>query len=233
MSYFNFKQFKIKHEQSFKVGTDGVLLGCWVSLDHKPQSILDIGTGSGLIALVLAQRSEAHVTGVELDEKASEEANFNRLQSPWASRLMIENVLIQEYDPAKKFDLIVSNPPYFKNSTKSGNQQKDQARHTDTLSFEDLLKQSKRLLTASGKLNVVLPTMEAEELIGLAPDQGLYLERVCRVFPKRDKAVARYLMTFGQENKTLEQTELVIQYEGRNNYTEEYIALTKAFYTIL
>ncbi len=234
MKPFHFKQFKIYHEQSFKVGTDGVLLGTWVNISGR-QSVLDIGTGSGLIPLVIAQRTDkTTVIGVEIDELSFIEATKNVQASPWANRVSIINETIQLFAEKEepKFDLVVSNPPYFINSLKSTNKKKNTARHTDSLSFEELLDATLKLLTTDGKLALVLPKTAGGLFITLAKQKGLYLTRLTEVRSKKDKPVERFLMEFSLKEKVLEQDELVIQFEKRNDYTPAYTALTKDFYTI-
>ncbi len=233
MSTFNFKQFSISHAQSFKVGTDGVLLGCWADIEQA-ENILDIGTGSGLIALVIAQRSlpNCEITGIEKDLESFEEAQQNAKKSPWGNRVSIVNDSIQNLE-TEPFDRIISNPPYFNNSTKSGNSKKDQARHTDTLTFEDLWKSVKRLSHLNTKFSVVLPTVEAEIFTKMAEDYNFFLTRLTKVKTKKEKPIERHLMSFERNNKALVTNELIIQKGGRNEYTEDYILLTKEFYTIL
>lgn len=232
MSVFNFKQFKIHHEQSFKVGTDGVLLGTWVAVEQS-HSILDIGSGSGLIPLILAQRTtETQVTGVEINVDAVEESLKNIEASPWIDRVTIYHDTVQAFTEkySLKFDLVVSNPPYFINSTKSPQAQKNLARHTDSLSFEELLDAASKLLSNEGRLAIVLPKEEGEILISLAQSQGFYLTKLTEVRSKKDKPVTRLLMEFGLIHSTLIKDELIIQFDKRNDYTPEYIQLTKDFY---
>lgn len=235
MPPFNFKKFKIHHDHSFKVGTDGVLLGTWVNVEGK-QNILDIGSGSGLIPLVIAQRTTtATISGVEIDQESVVEANQNVEESPWSDRVSIYCDTAQAYSAKRddKYDLIVSNPPYFINATKSNNKKKDTARHTDQLPFEDLITVTNKHLTMEGKLAVVLPNEEGNIFMQLAKENELYLTRLTEVRSKKDKPVERYLMEFGRIESELKKDELVIQFEKRNDYTPAYIALTKEFYTIL
>jgi tRNA1Val (adenine37-N6)-methyltransferase len=235
MSAFNFKKFKIHHQQSFKVGTDGVLLGAWIKLDN-PHTILDIGSGSGLIPLILAQRTNSTVIkGVEIDDLSFEESVKNVEESPWSDRVEILHDSVQSFsdNTATKFDLIVSNPPFFNNSVKSSDKKKAIARHTDKLSFEDLIDVANKHLTEVGKLAVVLPKVEGENFIQLASSKGLYLNRLTEVSSKKDKPVERLLMEFSENDLVLEQDKLIIQFEKRNDYTPGYIELTKDFYTIM
>ena len=231
---FNFKQFKIQHEQSFKVGTDGVLLGTWVAVSNK-KSILDIGSGSGLIPLVLAQRAKhAKIIGVEIDEASFQESSQNVSKSAWADRVTLFHETIQAYSEKndQKFDLIVSNPPYFINSTKSPKSKKNIARHTDKLPFSDLVRVSLKHLTPEGRFALVLPKDEGKIFIQLAKEHGLFLIRLTEVRSKKDKPIERFLMEFSLIARDLEKNELIIQFEKRNDYTPDYIKLTKDFYTI-
>ena len=232
MSVFNFKKFKIHHQQSFKVGTDGVLLGAWVDVEQA-NAILDIGSGSGLIPLILAQRTDnSKITGIEIDEFAVEESRNNIEDSPWFDRLNIVHETVQAFTEkySFKFDLVVSNPPYFINSTKSAKPQKNLARHTDSLSFEDLIDASLKLLFLEGKLAVVLPKEEGAIFISLAESKGFYLTKLTEVRSKIDKPITRLLMEFRRLASNLTKDELIIQFDKRNDYTPEYAALTKDFY---
>ena len=234
MKPFHFKQFKIYHEHSFKVGTDGVLLGTWVDVKDKTK-VLDIGTGSGLIPLIIAQRSlNTEITGVEIDELSFLEATENVKKSPWNNRITILHTTIQVFaeKSVNEFDLIVSNPPYFINSMKSGNKKKNTARHTDSLSFEDLLKSAKKSLSSTGTLTLVLPKTEGDIFIETAKIYGFHLVRLTEVQSKKDKPIERLLMAFSFQKKELKKDNLIIQFETRNGYTAEYRQLTEEFYTI-
>src|SRR5688572_22601587 len=159
---FHFKQFSVRHDRSgMKVGTDGVLLGAWVEVKNAKR-LLDIGTGTGVIALMLAQRTQPNVTidAIEIDRDAIEDASENFSSSPWSNRFTLHRGRVQEFSTSKKFDIIVSNPPYFIDSYKPPNDQRIIARHAESLSFEDLLRVSEKLLEENGTLNVVLPYTE-------------------------------------------------------------------------
>ena len=196
--YFRFKQFTIYHDRcAMKVGTDGVLLGCWASIDRSAQSpktaplkvehILDVGTGSGLIARMLMQRfPEAEIEGIDIDAAAVEQARGNGVKAS-LSRL-------QEWQGS--YDLIVSNPPYFQNSLKNPDKGRELARHTDSLSYEELLHHSARLLTMHGQLAIILPA-EAEQAIRMLAEQhSLYSTRITRVYSKESKPARRVLLQF-------------------------------------
>ncbi|MFK7948230.1 MAG: tRNA1(Val) (adenine(37)-N6)-methyltransferase [Saprospiraceae bacterium] len=241
---FRFKQFEIHQQQSaMKVGTDGVLLGAWADVNDAKR-ILDIGTGTGLIALMMAQRNaEALIDAVEIDNNAYEEAKHNFEISKWSNRLNIFHNSIQDFskNTANKYDFIISNPPYFINSTKSDKAQKNQVRHTDSLSFNELLNAVKQLLTNDGKFCLVLPYTEGEqfyhlvtEVSGQAKAKQLYCTKKVMVKGRDFKPVERLLMEFSRKKKLYEENNLLIQNSPkRHDYTEDYINLTKRFYLFM
>lgn len=230
---FHFKQFSIEQDQcTMKVGTDGVLLGAWADVDSATTA-LDIGTGTGLIAMMLAQRSsQLMVKAVEVDELACEQAVVNFTKTPFANRLEVIATSIQDYarSTTDNFDLIVSNPPFFSGGTFSASQERNDVRHTVKLPHGELLQRSRSLLRKTGKLCVILPLIEGLRFQELAPQYGLYCTKVTEVKPKIEKSVERLLMQFERVQSELEKDELVIQHEKRNDWTAEYIELTKAFY---
>lgn len=229
---FQFKQFSIDQDQcSMKVGTDGVLLGAWVDCADK-KNILDIGTGTGLIAIMLAQRNNiASVHGVEIDHLACSQAKDNMQNSPFADRLKVIESSIQDYSFHKeKYDLIVSNPPFFTGGTLSQNQERDAVRHTVKLPHGALLLSVQRLLEEDGKFAVILPFIEGLRFKELAATYNLHCSRETEVKPKEDKPVERLLLEFEKTKKTPVTDQLVIQKEARNDWTQQYIDLTKAFY---
>ena len=203
---FRFKQFTVWHDRcAMKVGTDGVLLGAWCPVDSRASSsksfksfkVLDVGTGSGLIALMLAQRIEgAQITAIDIDAGAVEQAKYNFSISPWADRLECHQQALQELEGEGIYDLIVSNPPYFQDSLKNPDTQRAMARHTDTLSYEELLKHSARLLTKEGIIALVLPIEAEQQIIALAQIYGLYPTHITHVYPKPGKAAKRLLIAF-------------------------------------
>ncbi len=212
-----------------KVGTDGVLLGAWSKTTEC--NTLDIGTGTGLIALMLAQRTQtALIDAIEIDEAASKEAQKNFIKSNWKDRLTSINSSLQDFHPSKRYDLIISNPPFFIDATKAPQTNRNTARHTDSLSFTELIKAVKRLLTDDGIFSLILPVNEAEQFIKIAFEAQFYLNRKCLVKPNPTKAAKRVLMEFSFNKSTLLEEELTIETEKRHIYTEEYITLTKDFY---
>jgi len=194
---FRFKQFSIQDDRcAMKVGTDGVLLGCWAP---KGSRILDVGTGSGLIARMLMQRCpEAEVEGIDIDAAAVEQAKENGVRAYCSSLQDWQND--QSQITKHKYDLIVSNPPYFQNSLKNPDKGRQAARHTDTLSYEELIAHSARLLTEDGQLALILPAEAEAEIRQLAGAAGLYLTHVTRVYSKETKSVRRVMMAFSRDN---------------------------------
>lgn len=215
-----------------KVGTDGVLLGAWAPV-HDTKSILDIGTGTGVIAIMLAQRAEkAQIHAVEIEETACEQAKENMMASPWTNRLTVEHTPIQDYAKIHQgeYDLIVSNPPFFSGGTLSDNQDRSSVRHTIKMPHGDLLSAVRRLLSKEGRFCCILPLIEGLRFQELAATYRLYCTKLTEVKPKADKGVERLLMQFEYTEREQEKDELIIQNEGRNDWTEDYIALTGAFY---
>ena len=229
MSGFRFKQFAVEQDDvAMKVGTDGVLLGAWAACDGA-KCILDIGTGTGVIALQMAQRNtEAGIYAVEIDEIATRRARSNFDMSPWAERLTVENCAVQEFEPSEKFDLIISNPPYFVDSLQCPDAKRTTARHTQDLTFEELDRAVCRLLAEDGKFALILPVNEFEKYLSLTQ---LHLVRRCDVHPTTGAAVKRVMAEFAKsKTATLTLENITIEQECRGDYTDEYRALTKEFY---
>ena len=228
--YFAFKQFTVRHDRcAMKVGTDGVLLGAWTDLSHS-RRILDIGTGTGLIALMLAQRCmDARITAIDLDSAAVEQAQENIQASPWKDRIEALQQDICTYHPNGTFDTIVSNPPYFIDSLKCPDGQRSTARHTDTLDADRLIGKVSELLTSDGRFSIILPAEQTEDLIRVAGEKGLHPSRQTWVITRPGLSPKRILMEFRKIPVMLQPDELVIELE-RHVYSEEYIALTQEFY---
>ena len=227
---FSFKQFDIAQDKcAMKVGTDGTLLGSWVKADD-PKKILDIGTGTGLIAIMMAQRfANAQVKAVELDMDASHQAADNFQKTPWSNRLSLENISLQEFKHPPSFDLIVSNPPYFENNLKAKNKKRTQARHTDTLSFETLIEVGTKLMSNNGSLSIIIPSESKPKVEKLAENHQLFINRLCWVKGTMTTPIKRVLMQFSFQEYPLEENILIIEKE-RHVYTEEYTQLCKDFY---
>lgn len=232
-NYFQFKQFVIHQDSTaMKVGTDSVLLGAWAGVENA-HNILDIGTGTGLLALMAAQRNLlATIDAVEIDVDAYNQAVINVDNTTWADRINLFNLPFQAYTMQcnKTYDVILSNPPYFNNSFKSPSNQRTQARHTDTLPFADIVTGVQKLLHANGIFVVVLPVTESEQFTQLANADGLYCKRRLMVKPNSDKAVVRVLSEFTKTPCLAMETELCIETGERHIYTYDYKRLTKDFY---
>ena len=229
MSGFRFKQFAVEQDDvAMKVGTDGVLLGAWAACDGAKR-ILDIGTGTGLIALMLAQRNaEAQIHAVEIDETATRRARANFDISPWTERLEVEQTAVQHYSPSEKFDLIISNPPYFVGSLQCPDAKRTTARHTHDLTFEELDNAVARLLADNGKFALILPITEFENYLTLTQ---LHLVRRCDVHPVEGGVVKRVMAEFAKQSTAeIEQENIAIERGKRGDYTDEYRTLTKEFY---
>lgn len=233
MKPFKFKEFTIHQDQcAMKIGTDGVLLGAWTSLDSQPESILDIGAGTGVIALQLAQRSSAEtIDAIELDDAAYEQCVTNFEASQWADRLFCYHAGFDEFvdEMDDKYDLIVSNPPFYAEEVASGNEARDKARQNSSLPFDELVEGVSRFLTDNGTFSVIIPFKEEGNIIGLAEGAGMFPNRITRVKGNPETDFKRSLMEFSFHNSKPNIDSLVIE-EGRHQYTKEYIDLTKAFY---
>ena len=227
---FNFKQFSIAQDKcAMKVGTDGVILGAWTRAEN-PKTILDIGTGTGLIAIMMAQRFKtALIKAIEIDHESRKQAKDNFQNSPWSSRISTEEISLQEFQHSSTFDLIVSNPPYFENSLKANTKQRAQARHTDTLSFEELIEYSAKMLCKNGTLSMIIPSETKSKVERIAKNNQLHLNRLCWVRGREKKIIKRAVLQFSFFKKNIEKSTLVIEKE-RHIYTEEYINLCKDFY---
>uniref|UniRef100_UPI003216DD22 tRNA1(Val) (adenine(37)-N6)-methyltransferase n=1 Tax=uncultured Draconibacterium sp. TaxID=1573823 RepID=UPI003216DD22 len=231
-NYFQFKEFTVRQEKTaMKVGTDGVLLGAWTGVENC-KKILDVGTGTGLIALMLAQRSIAKITAIEIEENAAAEAKNNVAASKWGNRIDVLNCSFQDFgnNTAETFDLIVSNPPFFSNSLKASNTGRTLARHNDSMSFPELVTTSVNLLNSNGKLAVILPCDPAEEFIKIAIAKGLFLTRKTEVRPNAKKAVNRVLMEFGKIEADCTKDCFPVYAITGSGYSEEFIKLTRYFY---
>ena len=227
--YFKFKRFTIYHDKcAMKVGTDGVLLGAWTNVNTS-QRILDIGTGSGLVALMLAQRCEASITAIDIDSEAVEQAQININASNWKNRMEVIHTDLCKYSPQNLFDTIVSNPPYFIDSLKCDDIQRNTARHNDTLTSEQLFENVSQMLCPEGEFSLILPFEQSESAISIAEKYGLHPTRHTRVITRPGLPPKRSLLAFKKRPEEYIPQDLVIELE-RHVYSEEYIALTKEFY---
>ena len=240
---FQFKQFTINQDRcAMKVGTDGVLLGAWTPLTNNPYNILDIGTGTGIIALMLAQRSQAEylnlnsqmaqqIDAIEIDDDAFEQATDNFENSPWKERLYCYHAGLDEFldEVKEEFDLIVSNPPFYSEDYKSSDEKKALARFTDSLSFEELVEAADYFLSDNGIFSIIIPFKEEKKIILLCQERKLYPLKITRVRGTINTAFKRSLLAFSRINQETCIDELTIEIT-RHQYTPEYIALTKDFY---
>ncbi|MCU4176338.1 tRNA1(Val) (adenine(37)-N6)-methyltransferase [Carboxylicivirga sp. N1Y90] len=233
-SYFQFKQFLVNQDKAaMKVGTDGVLLGSWVSVDNC-EEILDVGTGTGLLALMLAQRNQnAKVSAIDIEPGAVQQADENFKLSPWESRLSVDNITLQAYakSSTKQFDLIICNPPFFKSSLKSSNDNRNLARHNDALPFNQLISCAHKLSCPNGRLAVIIPAdLELEFLEQINP-YNYNLIRKLNVKPTPKKPIARVLLEFCKgEGKPLQERTIIVEDKGRHAYSDDFKNLMKEFY---
>lgn len=233
--YFEFKQFRVRHDRcAMKIGTDGVMLGAWCDVGQAT-AILDIGTGTGIIALLAAQRSNARIIGIDIDREAVEQACENAMNSPWPDRISIFN-----YDALScscmfsehSFDLIVSNPPFYENALDSTDKRRNSARNESSLPFESLIDTVTTLLHVKGRFNVILPYVSAERFIYNCWERGLYLYRRTNVYTKSGKKASRVMLGFSFQKQSPEETVLFIR-KSDGTLTPEYIALVGDYYVKL
>lgn len=227
---FYFKQFHIHQDRcAMKVGTDGILLGAWAEV-HGAKRLLDFGTGTGLLALMLAQRttSESQIVAVELEESAFLQAKENIETSPWSKRIQIchQDILEFSQNCQDKFDVIVANPPYFKPALKCKNAQRELARYTTHQCHLDWLNAAERCLNPEGKIHFILPFEEGKKL---QKQTALSCLRACEIITRAGKSPQRLLLTFSQNPMDIQESQLII-YDEQNQYTPEFIELTKDFY---
>lgn len=230
---FHFKQFTVHQDRcAMKIGTDGVLLGAWSSLEHQPFSILDIGAGTGILSLMLAQRCQAEIIdAIEIDDEAYEQCVDNFEQSPWGDRLFCYHASLDEFteEIEDTYDLIISNPPFYSENYKTDNQQRDLARFQDAMPFDHLLNSASKLLSENGVFSVVIPHQEEKHFIELASKVALYPNNILHVKGTPDSEIKRSLIDFSFKKSTINTSELIIE-TSRHNYTEAYKKLTKDFY---
>ncbi len=231
-SFFQFKHFTVFHDNcAMKVTTDSVILGAWTDVKDI-NNALDIGTGTGLLALMVAQRSHAIIDAVEEDEAACRQALTNIKNSPWDGRINLINDTIQHFCQInhKIYDLIISNPPYFQHSLKSPDKRRSAARHNISLSYEELLMITNKLLAPQGKFSLIIPAAESDNFIELAFINKLYPSRITLIRSFPNSAFSRVLIEFGFNRvNTILRNELVIHNKTRK-YSDEYISLTRDFY---
>lgn len=230
---FQFKEFSVYQNQTaMKVGTDGVLLGAWAEIKDTAKSILDIGSGTGLMALMMAQRSDAEIIdAIELDENAYIQSVENFERSQWADRLFCYHTSLQNFteEIGEKYDVIISNPPFYTSTYKELPKGRAMARHTETLSYNDLLKNTSLLLHKKGNCAFIVPFLEEEHFIKMAQSNNLHPFRITRVKGNAQAKIKRSLLQFSFKEKEVFTEELIIE-KTRHHYTEKYKNLVKDFY---
>lgn len=230
--YFKFKQFTVYHDQcAMKVGTDGVLLGAWTEVDSA-STALDIGTGTGLISLMLAQRNEdINIDAIDIDHDAIGQATENVNHSPFNSQIRCHNLSLQDFVKLKnnKYDLVVSNPPFFNQSLKSPKQNRTLARHTDSLFIEELIELSSSLLKEKGRLSLIYPYENKDQILSLARTDDLFPSRITEVLPTPTSSPKRILIELSREELSFETKQLVVELE-RHKYSPDFIELVKDYY---
>lgn len=230
---FNFKQFSVNQDRcAMKIGTDGVLLGAWTPLINNPYNVLDIGAGTGILSLMLAQRSNAEqIDAIEIDEDAYEQCVENFETSPWGDKLFCFHAGLDEFvdEPEDEYDLIISNPPFYTDDYKSDNSSRDLARFEDALPFEELIEAAALLLSDNGIFSVIIPYKEEERFVSMCKELDLFPLKITRVKGTPTSEIKRSLLAFCRMEQTPLIDELVIEI-SRHNYTPEYIELTKEFY---
>lgn len=227
---FHFKKFSVKHDRcAHKVGTDGVLLGAWADVSGANR-ILDIGTGSGVIALMMAQRSalHAHIDAIDTSLEDCEQAKENIAASPWPQKVSVKNTSLQNFK-SESYDLIVSNPPFFIDSAKPPAEERTRARHTESLPPDELLIHTRRSITPQGKLCLILPVAEAQSFIALAETQGWHCSRLCEFRGRASKPPERLLFELQLENHDLKKESLILHDEAET-WSTAYQNLTRDFY---
>ena len=230
---FTFKQFTVNQERcAMKIGTDGVLLGAWAPLINNPNAILDIGAGTGILSLMLAQRSTAEqIDAIEIDEDAYEQCVENFETSPWGDRLFCFHAGLDEFvdDPEDKYDLIISNPPFYAEDFKTDDSQRDMARFQDAMPFEELIEAAALLLSDNGIFSVIIPFKQEAKFVSMCKELDLFPLQITRVKGTPTSDIKRSLLAFTRIEQTPLIDELTIEI-SRHQYTPEYIALTKDFY---
>lgn len=227
---FRFKQFSVVNDlTAMKVGTDGVLLGAWCEVEDA-RRVLDVGTGCGVIALMIAQRnSQAIIHGIDIDENAVAEASTNFSNSPWSDRLTSQTVDFNQFESQEKYDLIVSNPPFFTNGVLPPDLKRNHARHTTTLSISQLIKKSSELLSRHGSIAMITPIESETEIKRCVVENNLWIKRLTQVSPIEGTPAKRLLWQISANEVPLNIDQLAIETQD-HNFTSQYISLTREFY---
>ena len=231
MSEFRFKQFSIKQDKTaMKVSTDGVLLGAWIA-SKKPKRILDIGTGTAILSIMAAQKfPEAQITAIEIDNDAFLEAKENINNCPWKKRLKIFNTDFFDFCKIsiEKYDLIISNPPYFDNQLKPRDKKKRIAKHSESLAFDKMIAEVSKILSPEGFFCVIIPFQRAETFIHLCAQNNLFVSRKTTIYPNENKKANRILLEFVRHICAIQDNFIRIREKGK--YSRQYLELTKDFY---
>lgn len=231
---FSFKKFTVQQDKcAMKIGTDAVLLGAWCPIDNHPFSVLDIGAGTGILSLMLAQRSNAEqIDAIEINEEAYEQCVENFENSPWADRLFCFHAGLDEFidEPEGQYDIIISNPPFYSEDYKTDDTKRDLARFQDALPFEDLIEAAELLLSEKGIFAVVIPYKEEERFIKLCKNNELFPVKITRVKGSIKTSVIRSLLAFKRKEMSKLSTDEIVIEINRHVYTQDYINLTKDFY---
>jgi tRNA1Val (adenine37-N6)-methyltransferase len=230
---FRFKHFEVSHgRSSMKVGTDAIILGSWLAMPPGCRFILDVGAGSGVIALMLAQRSDALIHAIDIDEASVTEAAFNFNHSPWKNRLKAIHCSLEKYVPPDgvKYDLIVSNPPFFRNSLLPQSQRLQMAKHNFSLSATEFIENLRRLLSGDGQWAAILPVEAADHLLHFASEYGFNLSRKLHIFPKAGKPQNRTILLFDNHKNQFQVTESLTIRDENGNYSVAYKNLTRSYH---
>jgi len=230
---FTFKEFEVHQDQcAMKIGTDAVLLGAWTSIQQTPFAVLDIGAGTGILSLMLAQRSTAEVVdALEIDDAAYEQCVDNFENAPWSDRLFCYHASLEEFteEIEDTYDLILSNPPFYSEDFKTESTSRDMARFQDAMPFQHLIESAASLLAKDGLFSVIIPFKEEEDFIQLASKVALFPNRILHVKGNPTSEIKRSLIEFSFRESELKKETLIIE-TARHQYTEDYIGLTKDFY---
>ena len=233
MSIFQFKHFSVlQADSAMKVGTDAMILGAFVETEGK-KNALDVGTGTGVLGLMLAQKnSELAITGIEIDEASAQEANFNFQQSPWSERMNVEHIDFLDFESSLRFDLIVSNPPYFSTTNENEDPRKAQARHVSSLDIAPFLKKVKTILRPDGCFWLIMPAIDFTKWYICAEKNGLRIARKIEIVGKKGNEPIRCILKMNQ-SAVLPKRETFCIRKADNSYSEEYIELTKEFHGVV
>ena len=230
-THFSFKKFTIHQDKTaMKVTTDACILGAYTDVHHAKR-ILDIGTGTGLLTLMSAQRTEAEIEGIEIDEVSYNQAVENVNESIFQDKIKIHHTDIQSFEPRNRYDLIVSNPPFFQNHLKAETQARNNALHTDTLSFEDLLNSVIRLLSPNGTFVVLLPAYQSLVLEEMAKELGLFTNKKLNIHHREGSKILRIITTFGFTKTEIKEETLLIK-NLDESYSIDFQELMKDYYLI-